>query len=293
MTKEATSPDPLFQLASKRVKQLRKAIATEACESAVMSAKLVHDLRVCTKQLRALLQLYRPNCSKVAIKEVEQQVKTLADSCAFQRDAHVQYALLGQANQHFNSQQQNDMQPLREHFLMLSQRPIAHTGTVDVSQSCKHILQAWRLNLACNTTPDLTSGLNMTYRKSRKLAHAAQVTDDDDVYHQCRKWLKYYLYQLQMLSAAKGSKDKGYIKQLVKLADKLGQLHDRCVMEQTLGKLCVDAGNLAKQKIPVRAMQPAISLMLSWLAEQKRKDKDLSLVLFTKVFSHSCPPVSL
>ena len=98
MSPSKSQQDPILALARQRVAKILKQIHAEAPASVeppyALSPRLVHSVRVCTKQLRALLPLYRPVLSKSRIRTVDQAVKALAKAYAGQRDAQVQYETL-------------------------------------------------------------------------------------------------------------------------------------------------------------------------------------------------------
>ena len=283
MTHSHSGSDPVFKLAQQRVSKLLKKIQAEAPDASAavphtLSPVLVHSLRVCTKRLRALLQLYRPVAGKTAIRAVDQSIKALANSYSGQRDAVVQYETLCHLVEQYQQSHGCDMQPLLDHFsaCLLEENEVA--TPMEPNAGFQDILARWQSKLKGKKQPDFESGLEYAYRKARKLAYEAEASDDDEVYHQCRKWAKYYLYQLQMLLDKPRPRDKALIRQLKALGELLGVFHDRCVLEQSLNRI------LTK---PVRdeALEQATLLMLTWLIEQKRLDKKQCQEWFEGVFS--------
>ena len=57
------------------------------------------------------------------------------------------------------------------------------------------ILQTWKAKLKPVGKPDIKAGVDFAYIKARKLASEAQSLDQDEAFHSCRKWVKYYRYQ--------------------------------------------------------------------------------------------------
>ncbi len=292
MTHSKPGSDPVFKLAQQRVKKLLKKIRAEAEASAedsyslspvTLSPALVHSLRVCTKRLRALLQLYRPVASKTAIKTVEQPIKALAKSYAGQRDAVVQYHTLCHLVEQYQQSHASDMQALLAYFEARLHDEVASNTPMEPQAALEGILELWQEKLKPRgkkhgSPPDLDSGLEYAYRKARKLAYEAESSDDDEVYHQCRKWTKYYLYQLQMLVDKPRPRDKALIKQLKALGELLGEFHDRCVLEQSLNRIL-------DKPVADESLEQATLLMLTWLIEQKRADKKRCQEWFEGVFS--------
>jgi CHAD domain-containing protein len=287
MEKPRSKSDPVYKAAKKYVRKLLKTLAADtAPPSSELSDEQIHELRVCTKKLRALVQLYRPCCSKTAIKLVDQAIKTLADSYADQRDAHVQYETLNRVLIEFKQQHDNDMQVLLDHYQQMQQNQPVQRVPMDAQSGLEPILQIWKDTLKPACAPDFAAGVDYAYRKSRKLAYDAESSDSDEVYHQCRKWVKYYFYQLQMLVKEKRGKDKTYLKKLSRLGDLLGEFHDRCVLEQTLNSLLQSTADDS-------SLESAILLMLSWLAQQKRQDKIQCQEWFESIFVRTHNPIKL
>jgi CHAD domain-containing protein len=148
------------------------------------------------------------------------------------------------------------------------------------------ILRLWKDKLTKKKVPGFAQGLEFSYHKARKLAFQAESSDDDNTYHRCRKWTKYYHYQLQMLVPEPRAKAKAQIKQLKLLGEILGGFHDRCVLEYSIN-------DLLQQKPLNESLEQAALLMLSWLVEQKRKDKAQCQALFESVFARPHNPVNL
>lgn len=281
MTDSRSGTDPVFKLAKQRVNKLLKKIKAEAPASAsepyTLSPALVHSLRVCTKRLRALLQLYRPVSGKTAIKAVDQTIKVLARSYSGQRDAVVQYETLCHLVELYQQSHGSDMQPLLDYFKSRSCEVEAAAKPMEPLAAFETVLERWQQKLKGKKQPDFGSGLEYAYRKARKLAYEAEASDDDEAYHECRKWTKYYLYQLQMLVDKPRPRDKALIKQLKALGELLGEFHDRCVLEQSLNRIL-------DKPLEDEALEQAVLLMLTWLIEQKRLDKKRCQVWFEGVF---------
>lgn len=196
----------------------------------------------------------------------------------------------------------SDIEDLRSYFNRAREQVISQHSYSDTESRLKQILEYWDVTLATGSSPECQQGIDFTYRKARELADSALSTGDDGAHHQCRKWVKYYLFQLQMLLPEKitkkkgtkkqGTKNKKYLKKLTRLGHRLGVLHDRCVLEQTLNDLL----SSVKSETDTQTnpdLERSISLTLNWLAEQKQQDKAYCHTLFNKVFKQSENPVTL
>ncbi|MVF12095.1 CHAD domain-containing protein [Ketobacter sp. MCCC 1A13808] len=283
MDKPLPKSDPIFKSAKKRVAKVLKPIADDV----PLTEEQIHEVRVCTKKLRALLQLYRPVCSKSALRSVDHSIRNLARAFSSARDAYVQYAMLERMTRAFNEDNQNNLQPLLDHYRIHVDQEDVIPAAVDVREGFDELLHIWRQKIKLKATPNFVDGLNYAYKHARKLAYDAESSDDDELYHECRKWVKYYLYQLQMLVKDKRPKDKTYIRSLEKLGICLGDFHDRCVLERSLNRLLEDD---AQHNLD---LESAGLLMVTWLMEQKRQDKETCQHLFEKLFSRTHNPVKL
>ncbi|WJG08601.1 CHAD domain-containing protein [Aliiglaciecola sp. LCG003] len=293
MKKSSIKSDPLIKLAKKRVNALQKAMADSQASSNDLSVEAVHELRVCSKNLRALLQLYRPFCNKIILNNVEQLVKALADSYAGQRDADVQYELVCQAIEALAKLNDKTKQFLLRYFVELRHHANEKSRIADVRAQLEQLLLVWKQELTLSLMTDCSQGLQFSYQKSRKLALKAAITDKDDKYHQCRKWVKYYLYQSRMLHSNKNAKNDMYLNQLAILGDLLGKLHDYCVLEQSLTLILTHSARQKFNSIEARSIEVAISQIQAWLAEQKRLNKSQCQTLFKHIFSHSKSPIKI
>ena len=75
MNKDSKRQDPVYKTAKKLVDRNLAVMDGPAA----LTPEQVHEVRVCTKKLRALIQMYRPHCGKNAIKAVEKKTNRIAD----------------------------------------------------------------------------------------------------------------------------------------------------------------------------------------------------------------------
>lgn len=280
-----SSSEPVFLLAVKRINKLLKEI--EAAGTA--ADELVHDLRVCTKSLRALLRLYRPYCAKDCMKSVDIPIKKLADSYADQRDAHVQYELLLDVVNEPGLEGEIDTQALLRCYTNSRKPVIKQQVTMAVREDFLQILESWQENLASVAVTDIVPGVDLSYQKARDHAQAAVLSDKDETYHACRRWVKYYYYQLRLLLPKSRRKQNEFIKEIAVLGDVLGKLHDRGVLQRNLSALLPDV----KQDVSGDTNMAEIILgVLTRLEEQKRQDKIQCHQIFESLFAFDKNPVS-
>jgi CHAD domain-containing protein len=291
MKKDASEPDSVFKIAKQCVDNFLSSIGDDSSTNETLSDDEVHNLRVCTKKLRALLQVYRPCHGKKEVKSVEGIIKALAKSYSEQRDAHVQYETLTEAVSTFSQDHHVDMQSLLSHFENKKHNTKSQGVPIPAHAGFDQILQAWKAMLKPDAAPDIKAGVDFAYLKARKLAGKTQSHDDDEAYHECRKWVKYYRYQLNLLAHHKSDKDEAYVAKLTTLGEKLGVLNDRCVLEHSLGDLL--ESRQANSTKGDSNLKNAGKQMQSWLTEQKLLYKAQCNELFDELFAHAHNPVKL
>ncbi|SDT00804.1 CHAD domain-containing protein [Halopseudomonas sabulinigri] len=276
MKHSADKPDPIFQAARKQVRKALKALPADATPS----DEDIHAIRVCSKKLRALLQLYRPGCAKADIKQVEQRLKQLAASYAGLRDAHVQEKTLARLITRLPPQQQAAMQPLFAYFASAASAAGSQITPEDPHQGFAEILADWQTRLKLKHRKDPVKGLDYTYRRARALALEAHDGGEDETYHQCRKWSKYYLYQAQLLCNRKAA--KASIELLKQLGERLGLFQDHCVLEDSLQSEAAQVPELGN----------SVAQVLVVLEEQKQADKEQARQLFEQLYQQPHVPLS-
>ncbi|MEH6490882.1 CHAD domain-containing protein [Halopseudomonas sp.] len=275
MKHSADKTDAIFQAARKQVRKALKALPA----GATPSDEDIHAIRVCSKKLRALLQLYRPGCAKADIKQVEQGLKQLAASYAGLRDAHVQEKTLGRLITCLPPQQQAEAQPLFAYLAAETSASSSQVSPQDPHQGFAEILADWQAKLKLNHRKDPAKGLDYTYRRARALALEAHGGGEDETYHQCRKWSKYYLYQAQLLCNRKAA--KASIELLKQLGERLGLFQDHCVLEDSLQASAAQRPELSS----------AVTHVLAALAEQKHADKEHARQLFEQLYQQPHVPL--
>jgi CHAD domain-containing protein len=86
--------EPFAQAAARIVRMRADEMAAEA--DGVLDVERVHDMRVATRRLRAVLELFAAAFAKGELKLVLRDVKALADALGERRDPDVQIAALEQ-----------------------------------------------------------------------------------------------------------------------------------------------------------------------------------------------------
>ena len=275
MSRKNRYNDPVFKAGKKVIRRTLRALAS----SPPPHPDTVHRLRVCTKKLRALLQLYRPRHTSAAIKAVELDVKRIADLYAGSRDAHVLLATLRQLNA------DNAIEPVLQYFSTQNTERQNALPDTDLPAIFANILERWQRELAAPGGTAFSSGLEYSYSRTRKLARKATTSKDDQRYHACRKWLKYYFYQLGLSGLDKNKGAARHRRQVGVLAERLGLLHDRCVVEAALVGLQQTEDNIDAD------LRAACELALQRCRDQKQRDKQFCDRKFKRILSRRHSPL--
>ena len=218
--------DPLYQAARNRV----RAALLPIVNGAAPDADAVHQLRVCCKRLRALLQLYRPYAGHQRLRQLDQQLRQIAKTLAGSRDLHVQQQLIKQ----LASTLDTPLSPALNSRLLQASHARAPSST-----DSEHLIAAFAAALAdwphsaTGAADHWQIGLQRTIKRARKLARSACNSDQDALYHRCRKWIKYALYQREQLHDARLPADR-QMTLLTRLGERLGELQDLCNLEAQL-----------------------------------------------------------
>lgn len=193
----------------------------------VGSSEWVHQLRVCTKRLRAYLRLYS---GKPSIRKANRQLKALADSVAEQRDTDVLRQTYDQLVVHWFPRKSKKYRKVYLDLIIPKQIDSQAKNKLDTRAAFEKVLLSWP-NI--KDKPKFWAvGMERVYLKAKYVGAEAVRGDEDEPYHRWRKWVKYWLYNLSGVS--KGKVQRSYQKQLKGLGESLGYFHDLCMLESVL-----------------------------------------------------------
>ena len=217
--------DPVRQ---KAVEKIREVLAVWDADP--MAETSIHQLRVCTKRLRAYLRVYPKN---LEIDNANRELKSLADSYAGLRDAQVSWKTLNNLISQWPDKKRHKHREVID-FVAHQKRAMEHEVTPqEPHQALEQVLRSWpRAHQSGEGDTITAEGMDRLYQKACRLGEKALQSDRDDDFHRWRKWVKYWLYCLTGL--AEGNLPAGYKKRLKRLGDSLGVFHDICVLEENL-----------------------------------------------------------
>lgn len=253
--------DPLYQAARHHVRGALLPIVSGAAPD----ADAIHQLRVCCKRLRALLQLYRPYAGQHRLRQPDQQLKQIAKSLAGNRDLHVQQQLIQRLARDLDT----PLGPaLNSQLLQASStRPVSAADSEHLIAAFAEVLAGWP-HSASGAMDLWQAGLLGTFKRARQLARRASNSDQDALYHRCRKWTKYALYQREQLRDARLPADRR-TRRLAQLGERLGELQDLCNLQAQL------------RRAPASADRDALAARLD---QSKQHCKHRIIRLFVQVF---------
>jgi CHAD domain-containing protein len=193
----------------------------------------IHDIRVATKRLRALWQLFRPVIEPQVARTADQRLREIAYSVAGARDSDVSRGLL--------SELRDAEEPL--YHGAFNRAAALFPEEFDFDEIAKElrammlgILDEDRGDWQSLVLPDNNSliehGLGRAYRKAARRAATAERTDDHGDNHRWRRWVKYLRYQLEALSETPSEKLATRIEALASLGSLLGQRNDLAVLRE-------------------------------------------------------------
>ena len=206
-------------------------------------AKDLHQVRVTSKRLRALLRLIRPVIARKFYSREDGRLKDLARGLSSFRDTAVARQTLEKLAEHASRGQ--DAKALSRVTVHLEvQSPGANqvgsgseqalkraaTSLVETNHSLQNMLvpaEDWKA---------LGSGLQRVYRRARQCMLRALAYDTDEAFHDWRKEVKFLYYQLQMLDPIWPKRLGTMTRRLNKLEDKLGSDHDLVVLGKRLAR---------------------------------------------------------
>jgi CHAD domain-containing protein len=239
--------EPVRQWLTRTVTGLNGAVQKRIQRSKQASPETIHEIRVATKKLRALLRLLRPVISAKTFARENTRLKTAAAGFAHVRDHQIARETLAALIEDCDPGHGREL--LRR--LKKTAAPAARCSVSDLRDA------GGRLEISCRVLPvmrlaatgweAISPGLTETYRRCRKRLKKALGDPRAETFHQWRIPVKHLYYQLQWLELLWPSCFTRMIKRLHKLETMLGEDHDLSVMEGLVLPLAEgDDGSLKK-----------------------------------------------
>lgn len=238
----ALTPDEPFSLAVRRLlaERLDTLLAQTDAVRAGDDPEAVHDMRVATRRLRAVLDAAEPFSKRKPFRRQYRTVKALADALGAVRDRDVTLEFLRERLGAAPEDERPGLEGLigalrgqregqREELLATLERLRDEDFAGDFGRFAGKIPKDWT-SVATVAKRMLTANLD----RFEARAGAFATPDDVDGLHRLRITAKRLRYTLELFGAPLGSETAGMIEELKGLQDGLGLLHDRDVLAELL-----------------------------------------------------------
>lgn len=184
----------------------------------------IHDIRVGTKKLNALLRLAAPPLAAEERRQISALLREIRNTFAGSRDKEVLRARLDQvrADASGETAMQLGLEAGGPDSLPATDRAAGLARAVT-----DRIIA---LDLSPLTTPQLLANAASSYRKARRLLRRCRKSADDENMHQWRKRTKDVCYHAMALASLKPR--AAAIAKLDALAERLGEYHDLALLLQ-------------------------------------------------------------
>ncbi|MCF8229458.1 MAG: CHAD domain-containing protein [Bacteroidales bacterium] len=192
----------------------------------------VHELRKNIKKIRGILRLIRHDIGHARYHELNAAYREIAQQLAVLRDDTSQIELLEGMQKNVNDKAIKrtigkairQIEQKRKTEFENFYRQNKHNAV------CNDILLRWteirELELSGNPDLFILKSLKRIHKRARSAMESSGFLKIDEIYHYWRKQVKYLMYQLNVLNLAWPTYFNVYIKELNKLSDMLGDLHD-------------------------------------------------------------------
>jgi CHAD domain-containing protein len=187
----------------------------------------IHGLRVAAKEVRALWQLLKPLLDDA---RAEQAIASLGEAAASLSEARDQYVTTDTLARLCQRARSKDARHALENALQLLQAGRSDKDTRAVAS--RQLRESWAedgkrwetLDINISQAELISEGYGRLYRKAHRLTHSALNSDDIQLWHSLRKWVKYMALTLPLTGGS--SKLEELCADVTRLGKKLGRLHD-------------------------------------------------------------------
>ena len=195
----------------------------------------IHEVRKHIKKIRAVLRLLRPALGAGYVAE-NAWYRELSRQLAAARDAGALVECFGRLTARLRDEvEEATLVQLRA--ALVRRRPCLPGDLEREMGRTAAALEAARGRLSCWPVPSrgfdaLAPGLRRTYRRGRRAFAAARLQPDAEHFHEWRKSVKAFWYQMRLLAPAWPEVLPAYVGAVDALAEALGDLHDLDVLHR-------------------------------------------------------------
>jgi CHAD domain-containing protein len=198
-------------------------------------ANAVHEARKAMKRLRALLHLIRPAMPKAKFAANEARVKTIARSLSGARDAQAMVDTVCKLEGHDAAAKVGAVSAaLRGHLQAKcaeAERGLDGPGTNQLRKLLKEAKASFaELTLEPDEFAVVAATLEKDYRKARRAFERAYRLDEDEEYHEWRKYVQRHWRQLSLVAPSWPRAIRPHVVLARKLSEVLGEDHDLSVL---------------------------------------------------------------
>ena len=228
----------------------------------------VHEARKSIKKIRALLRLARPVLG-AAYRHEKDRLRPLARRLSDMRDSAAMLETVSSFTE--NSQALSEMRKA----LLANHKPAAAEDALERTASgfkkMKRRADAWSLKNVKLAT--LEAGLGKSHHRGRRLMKLAARHSEPAIWHELRKRVKDYWYDLRLLETVSPEASKAPAKQISRLETALGDDHNLVVLTSLLTRNPARFGGEA-----------AVTRALELIGKRQRKLRSQSLTLGSKLY---------
>jgi CHAD domain-containing protein len=201
----------------------------------------VHDLRVATRRLRAMLRAAREMLAPDWSEALREELKWLAGELGPLRDADVFLAYLRDETKDFRDSDRAGADELTA--MVEADRSAAHVRAIDALRTDRYLALLQELERTAraprvvSTSVPLDTIARREFRKLRKAARRITPSSPDDEVHELRKKGKRARYAAELAETAVGKRARGFLKHAKRFQDAVGEHQDAVVAEEHLREL--------------------------------------------------------
>jgi len=262
------------------IKNILLLLVQEIDDASVSNNKKIHSIRVATKKIRSILYLMKSFLKDKELMENKKRFyKELSKNLSQDREKKVMRDTLHSVVK--------KCKLLSNDFMDVENALNYETKTIDFErniQLCKeHILSELnsmdKQEIGICKKRDIKKGFKRTYKKAYDLLHIALLTKKIEEIHCFRKYAKYHMYQIQLLSNHIDYPIKKS-KYLDKLTSILGKSHDLSFFEDHINNN-KNFKNSSLLLYCIEKRQKKLIKKAIKLANKIFKDRDQDFKLFT------------
>ena len=221
----------------------------------------VHHVRKEIKKLRALFRLTRGLLSGAEYRKTAKILRLASKPLAASRDARV----IRKAMESLTGRTRGKFTRIHSALAAFSRREQQRLVDDDAGAVVRRLLvqtrdQLGRLDPEGSDWAEIKPRLKQSYTRGRKACQLAIRQPTAEHFHEWRKQVKIFWYQLDFLCPKWPAKTKALLRRLEKLSDTLGDDHDLVLLDQFVMKQCPGSAETANLRQLIEARRRTFAL---------------------------------